>query len=293
MKCPHCNGEHPDNFKFCPETGEEIVPQFKACTNRECPDYGKYILPLEAKFCPRCGRALDVQNEQKRENVADKDGNSITRYNIVLGETTVAMLQDEYDLSMDVIDENEEDDLQCYKLSDSIFCVAKTDVAPIVFVGIKEIENNPDMLSEILHIHKVLTPSELKSVCRKKNWQSKYNDEDEVMVILQTANRRLVCCFFEDNLLTRMVVTHVPKCPHCSEGHQFQIEDVDDAYYGNVILRCRNCRKEIDLSETIISLMFCPECGSVDFEDNGSGHMQYTCNNCGHIWGDSENDDEE
>ena len=60
MKCPHCNGEHPDNYRFCPITGEEIMPQFKACTNEGCPDYGKYILPLEAKFCPRCGKPIRV-----------------------------------------------------------------------------------------------------------------------------------------------------------------------------------------------------------------------------------------
>ncbi|WP_205104711.1 BspA family leucine-rich repeat surface protein [Marseilla massiliensis] len=58
MKCPHCNGEHPDNYQFCPITGQRIEPQFKACTNEDCPDFGKYILPLEAKFCPSCGRPI-------------------------------------------------------------------------------------------------------------------------------------------------------------------------------------------------------------------------------------------
>ena len=36
------------------------MPQFKACTNEGCPNYGKYILPLEAKFCPRCGKPIRV-----------------------------------------------------------------------------------------------------------------------------------------------------------------------------------------------------------------------------------------
>ena len=63
MRCPHCNGEHPDSYKFCPETGEEIVSQFKACTNEGCPDYGKYILPLEAKFCPRCGQPIRAEGK--------------------------------------------------------------------------------------------------------------------------------------------------------------------------------------------------------------------------------------
>ena len=73
MKCPHCNGEHPDNFKFCPETGVRIEPQLKACTNKDCPDYGKLILPLEAKFCPRCGKQIgaagNVRSQKKRHEV--------------------------------------------------------------------------------------------------------------------------------------------------------------------------------------------------------------------------------
>lgn len=70
MKCPHCNGEHPDNFKFCPETGERIEPQLKACTNKDCPDYGKSILPLEAKFCPRCGKQIQTGEIQDRDELA-------------------------------------------------------------------------------------------------------------------------------------------------------------------------------------------------------------------------------
>ena len=67
MKCPHCNGEHPDNYRFCPITGEEILPQFKACTNEDCPDYGKYVLPLEAKFCPRCGQPIRVEGKGRTQ----------------------------------------------------------------------------------------------------------------------------------------------------------------------------------------------------------------------------------
>ena len=71
MKCPHCNGEHPDNYRFCPETGLEIVPQFKACTNEGCPDYGKDILPLEAKFCPRCGKPIESNKSSVQDYPKD------------------------------------------------------------------------------------------------------------------------------------------------------------------------------------------------------------------------------
>jgi len=61
MKCPHCGHEHPDSFQFCPNTGQGITPQFKACSNKLCPDYGKYILPLDSRFCPSCGKPLNNQ----------------------------------------------------------------------------------------------------------------------------------------------------------------------------------------------------------------------------------------
>ena len=59
MKCPYCGQEHPDNAKFCMETGQRLMPQNRACHNAGCPDFGKYILPLEAKFCPICGAKLE------------------------------------------------------------------------------------------------------------------------------------------------------------------------------------------------------------------------------------------
>ena len=58
MKCPYCGQEHPDNAKFCMETGQKLEPQKRACQNRDCPDFGAAILPLEAKFCPRCGHPV-------------------------------------------------------------------------------------------------------------------------------------------------------------------------------------------------------------------------------------------
>lgn len=294
MKCPHCGQEHSDDSKFCSQTGKPIS-QPRACINPDCPDFGKHILPLDAKFCRRCGQLLsgDVQKGQEIGENADNGSNGITHYNIILGETTVAMLQDKYNLSMDLENEGEGDDLNCYKLSDGIFCSAKTEVAPIVIIATEDIENNIDILSETLHIQKGLTPAELKSYCRKRNWLSKYNDKDEVMVILQADVKRCVFCFFDDDLLTKVFVIYVPPCPYCGEQHQFQIEDIDDAYYVECILRCRNCRRKFNLPEAILGLIFCPECGSTDFDDNGSGRMQYTCNKCGHIWGDGEDDDEE
>ena len=61
MKCPHCGNEHSDSAKFCENTGKELL---KACPWEDCADYGKAILPMRAKFCPRCGRPLQGTAEQ-------------------------------------------------------------------------------------------------------------------------------------------------------------------------------------------------------------------------------------
>ena len=72
MKCIHCNQEHPDDFMFCPKTGAKIEPQLKACTNKECQDFGKYILPLEAKFCPRCGEKIEEEESSEEKKNTNK-----------------------------------------------------------------------------------------------------------------------------------------------------------------------------------------------------------------------------
>lgn len=60
MKCPYCGQEHPDNTKFCPETGNKLKPQSWVCSNPDC-DY-REPLPISAKFCPNCGYERPVQN---------------------------------------------------------------------------------------------------------------------------------------------------------------------------------------------------------------------------------------
>ena len=62
MKCPYCGQEHPDNFQFCPVTGKKLE-SLKACTNKRCPDYGKYILPLDSRFCPTCGAKIEEEKD--------------------------------------------------------------------------------------------------------------------------------------------------------------------------------------------------------------------------------------
>ena len=90
MKCPHCGQDHPDNFQFCPVTGQRLVPQFKACSNDQCLDYGKYILPLDSKFCPSCGSPLggsvdETDNTNKTDGMLEFNVDGVS-FNMILVE---------------------------------------------------------------------------------------------------------------------------------------------------------------------------------------------------------------
>lgn len=67
MECPHCGQEHPDDSKFCSQTGKPIS-KLKACTNPDCLDFGKHILPLKAKSCPRCGKPIESERISTQNN---------------------------------------------------------------------------------------------------------------------------------------------------------------------------------------------------------------------------------
>ena len=69
MRCPHCGKEHSDSAKFCENTGKELL---KACPWEDCADYGKAILPMRAKFCPRCGRPLQGNTEPNEQTFTIK-----------------------------------------------------------------------------------------------------------------------------------------------------------------------------------------------------------------------------
>lgn len=72
MKCPHCGQEHPDNTKFCLETGKKLEQQFRFCDNPDC--NFRQPLPPTANFCPNCGKPLSGQAKRqfsKKENAAN------------------------------------------------------------------------------------------------------------------------------------------------------------------------------------------------------------------------------
>ena len=54
MKCPHCNQEHSDGMKYCPETGKLISSTII------CPNCGASI-PNDSVYCPDCGSLVNVK----------------------------------------------------------------------------------------------------------------------------------------------------------------------------------------------------------------------------------------
>lgn len=76
MRCKHCNREHPDDYKFCPVTGKELEQPLKACSNPNCDNFEKSILPAQAKFCPRCGQMIagDDLSPESGETVFSVNG---------------------------------------------------------------------------------------------------------------------------------------------------------------------------------------------------------------------------
>jgi len=97
MKCPHCDQEHPDDFKVCPYTAKPIEPQFQYCKNEDC-DF-RNTLPLSAKFCPNCGCNLDIDAKgTKRQDHSDSESHVIIAY------TRIEDWEDEVDENRKMVD---------------------------------------------------------------------------------------------------------------------------------------------------------------------------------------------
>ncbi|MCR5679151.1 MAG: zinc ribbon domain-containing protein [Prevotella sp.] len=102
MKCCKCKAEIPDQSRFCMVCGAE------QSVVKDCPNCGAKGLPVEALFCPHCGRQFVINNNTpeheatspvdfppKKEDYTEqwKTGDSISLffplYGITLGKTTM------------------------------------------------------------------------------------------------------------------------------------------------------------------------------------------------------------
>ena len=66
-------------------------------------------------------------------------------------------------------------------------------------------------------------------------------------------------------------------------------DDVEDDGSGFYQYTCNDCGHEWG----DIDNEECPQCGSYNCEDDGTGELQYYCKECGHVWGDYDEEEED
>ena len=315
MNCPHCGQEHPDNFKFCPNTGKTIESQLKACTNKQCPDCGKHILPIESKYCPTCGSNIS-------ENL-DTSKVFMSFFDIVLGETNI------YDIDADdyVKGEMDVDDIwpgqkiihidgiefqgnhmsfNARQSDKKVFTFAiKLDGGKMRFpkswitIGLKP---NDIMLS----LEKILCKDGFEwfefddpydghmAMAYKNIDDGTYltfviaNDGLLVMNLTEEMKNSAYDYFtkdeeYDDTSDEDNTTANELSCPKCDST------DVEDDGTDYLQYKCNECGNIWGHNDDAT----CPECGSNDIEDDGTGYLQYECNNCGHVWGDEVDTDED
>lgn len=66
IECPFCKGKHNITAKFCESTGRRLT---KACINKSCSEYNKYVLPPQTMFCPICGQSINEDSAQLSKTI--------------------------------------------------------------------------------------------------------------------------------------------------------------------------------------------------------------------------------
>lgn len=312
MKCPHCGQEHPDNFKFCPNTGKTIESQLKACTNKQCPDCGKHILPAESKYCPTCGSSISEKLDPSKV--------FCHFFDVVLGETNIYdIVADEYEKKemvkgnlwpgMKIIEINT---LQYNKVG---FAARQSD-KKVFFLGI-DFEDEVRLPQSWIAIgvnSKDTMLSLEKTLCKDGfewfEFEDSYGDhmamaykniDDGTYITLVIANDGLQVMKLTEEMKNSAYEYFVKSeehddtsdeddttenelsCPKCGST------DVEDDGTNYLQYWCNECENIWGHDDKIT----CPECGSNDIEDDGTDYLQYECNNCGHVWGDEEDTDED
>lgn len=173
MKCPHCGQEHPDNTKFCPETGKKLESQFLFCNNSDC-DF-RQPLPLNTKFCPNCGQPLnsanaDCHNGKKSAAslVSHGEGLIFPIFDIVLGETSIKELCEEnkyYQVgSFDL-----ENGGRILRITSSIDVIAPFDQAPIDMIHSNDYNEDIEVWNQLIPLQENISIGKIAKFCKKNN----------------------------------------------------------------------------------------------------------------------------
>lgn len=78
MLCPNCRKQIDENSNFCQHCGSKVVVENK------CPHCGAMPLPLDAKFCPDCGKAIEEDCDEAKEVLSSSQQETVELLSRVL-----------------------------------------------------------------------------------------------------------------------------------------------------------------------------------------------------------------
>ena len=277
MKCPNCKRNIPDGSKFCNHCGQRIEESNGVirCSNPQC---GKEI-PSDSKFCPFCGKP-QTSSSMNLPNLVFPD------FTIVLGETTIQELiaiSEEKGFECELISDH---DFFEYQLSDDVCVVTRTNKSPILSVYMQDYKNALSTWNQIIPIGDEWSIRKLANYCSRANIQFQiYKDDNTILVLL--SDMGCVLRLSED--FAEIGIYKLFGCPKCG-GIELQLEKIESRV---LMMRCKSCKHKFDMLEVWENLKYCPNCGSANITDDGSDHIQFSCNDCKYIWGDEEIDEYE
>lgn len=312
MRCPHCGQEHPDNFQFCPVTGKKIemikesTSELIACTNPLCDDYGKKVLPADSRFCPTCGTGLN--------NSSSVMSILMSLYDITLGKTNIYNIDaDEYLKGDSPILENEKViSINHYtRHGGNISFVAKYSdkkVFGLIINSLSDFEIPSPWISIGVDSNNITLSFE--KILGKYGFDLEEFEDNEgkhvfsykqlntgLFLVLVIDNEWLGIFLGTEEMKNRSYHEFVSRDFQDDEGDndvevpscpKCDSDNVEDDGSGYLQYKCNDCGNVWGHDDEE-----CPECGSRDTEDDGTDYLQYECNNCGHIWGDDKSDDDD
>ena len=272
MECINCKEVIPDGSKFCNHCGQRIEESNGVirCSNHQC---GKEI-PTDSKFCPFCGKP-QTSSSMNLPNLVFPD------FTIVLGETTIQELiaiSEEKDFQCEL---SSDDDFFEYQLSDGVCIVTRTNKSPILFVYMQDYKNALSTWNQIIPIGDEWSIRKLANYCSRANMQFQIDKDDKFIAVL-LSDMGCVLRLEEHVAYNEIGICKLFGCPKCG-GKDLQLARIENSY--TLMMRCKSCKHKFDMTEVWDNLQSCPNCGSANFTDDGSGHVQFSCKDCGYIWG--------
>lgn len=199
-------------------------------------------------------------------------------YNIILGKTTI----------QEIIDNEGLDESSCQYYDDhcllecapGIYVIALSRNSPVCSAGL--CDESKDLWNKIIPIGSEWSIDKIALYCRKSGLDYKicYNEyvADFIDAIFPDKN-----FFIRYDDIYNITINYLVSCPYCGEKN-FQLENQSNQ--NELLVRCKSCKHKYNYIEVIKHQKYCPNCGSTDFNDDGSGTAQFSCNRCGYIWGD-------